>query len=97
MRKGLAIRKGDFRKLERIVRGFSNHRRIEIMTLLNREPELSVCEISGELKINFKTASEHIRRLAAAGIVMKRNDASSVRHKLTKRGKTILMFLRILE
>ncbi len=83
--------------LERIVRGFANHRRIEIMELLFETPELSVFEISDKLKINFKTGSEHIRRLAIAGLVMKRNEGNSVRHALTDEGKSILKFLRTLE
>jgi DNA-binding transcriptional ArsR family regulator len=85
------------RQLERIAKGFANHRRIEIMQLLEKNPELSVIELADELKINYKTASEHIRRLAIAGIVMKRNDGYSVRHALTETGKAILRFLRTLE
>lgn len=85
------------RQLERIVKGFANHRRIEIMLLLERQPELSVSEIAEILKINFKTASEHIRRLAIAGLVMKRNEGNSVRHALTVVAKSILKFLRTLE
>jgi len=85
------------RQLERIVKGFANHRRIEILMLLEKTPELSLIEISDELHINFKTGSEHIRRLAIAGLVMKRNVGSSVRHALTSDGKLILKFLRTLE
>ena len=85
------------RQLERIVRGFSNHRRIEIMVLIDKEPELSVLEVATKLRINFKTASEHIRRLAIAGLMWKRNEGNSVRHKLSPTGKTILKFLRTLE
>lgn len=85
------------RQLEGVVKGFANHRRIEIMMLLDHKPELSVFEISDELHINFKTASEHIRRLAIADLVMKRNEGNFVRHALTRRGKSILKFLRILE
>lgn len=85
------------RELERVVKGFANHRRIEILMLLEKKPELSVFEIADELRINFKTASEHIRRLAIAGLVMKRNEASAVRHALTVSGKLILKFLRTLE
>lgn len=87
----------NYRQLERIVRGFSNHRRIEIMELLEKRPELSVIEISEKLKINFKTAAEHIRRLAIAGLVIKRSAGNFVRHKLTTRGISILKFLRTLE
>lgn len=86
-----------FRDLERVVRGFSNHRRIEILALLERAPELSVIEIADELGINFKTASEHIRRLAHAGLVLKRNEGAAVRHTLAPTGRSILKFLRTLE
>jgi DNA-binding transcriptional ArsR family regulator len=87
----------NFRQLERIVRGFANHRRIEILELLAKQPELSVVEISEKLKINFKTGSEHIRRLAIAGLVIKRSAGNFVRHKLSDRGEGILKFLRTLE
>jgi predicted ArsR family transcriptional regulator len=86
-----------FKQLERIVRGFSNHRRIEILELLKKHPELSVVEISERLKINFKTAAEHIQRLAIAGLVLKRSAGKAVRHKLSDRGNGILTFLRTLE
>ena len=86
-----------FNQLERLVRGFANHRRIEILDLLDREAELSVFEISDRLQVNFKTISEHVRRLAIAGLVVKRYEGAAVRHKLTERGKLILKFLRTLE
>lgn len=85
------------RELERIVKGFANHRRIEILGLLHTKPELSVDEIAEKLSINIKTASDHIRRLAIAGLVLKRNEGNNVRHKLTDRAQSILKFLRILE
>ena len=85
------------RQLERIIKGFSNHRRIDIIRLLHNTPELSVGEITESLRINIKTASEHIRRLAIAGLILKRSEGNTVRHKLTERGESILKFLRILE
>jgi len=87
----------EWRNTERIVKGVANHRRLEILDLLQKYPELSVDEVSTNLKINFKTASDHIRRLAIAGLVMKRYEGNFVRHKLTSRGQSILKFLRILE
>ena len=87
----------NYRKLERIVKGFANHRRIQILELLEKNPELSVLEIAEELNINFKTASEHIRRLAISGLIMKRSDGTNIRHRLTERGLNILKFLRTLE
>jgi len=85
------------RELERIVKGFASHRRLDILALLDKEPELSLQEISDKLKSEFKNISAHIHKMAIAGLIIKRNDARSVRHKLTKRGKIILMFVRTLE
>lgn len=76
------------------MKGFANHRRLEILDLLSRDPELSVIDISERLKVNFKTISEHIRRMAIAGLVMKRYEGAAVRHKLTPRGFLILKFLK---
>ena len=68
-----------------------------MLALISAVPELSVIEIANRLKINMKTASEHIRRLAISGLVLKRNQEKNVRHKLTDRGIVILKFLRTLE
>lgn len=84
-------------QLERIIRGVSNHRRIEILELLKQNPELSVVDISEKLDVNFRTVSEHIKRLATAGFVIKRSDGPSVRHKITERGLSVLKFLRSIE
>ena len=85
------------RQLERIIKGVSNHRRIEILILLDKMPELSLIDIAEAMKINFKTAGEHTRRLVIAGLVWKRNDSKYVRHALSPLGKVILKFLRTLE
>jgi len=91
-----ATRKG-YREVERIVKGFANHRRVEILALLANEPDLSVEGIAERLNINFKTASEHIRRIALSGLVEKRYVGRSVHHRLTPRARNILTFLRMLE
>ncbi len=83
--------------LERIIKGFANHRRIQILDLLSNDPELSVNDISEKLNIGYENASDHIRKMAIAGLVLKRNDGSAVRHKLTPRAKSILVFCKRLE
>ncbi len=85
------------RKLERVVRGFSNHRRIQIIELLAKDPNLSVAEVSEELGVDFRTISEHLRRLHNAGLVLKKNVGNEVEHILSDTGKSILKFLRTLE
>jgi DNA-binding transcriptional ArsR family regulator len=83
--------------LERIVRGFSNHRRIQLMELLDARPEMDLTAIARATTMNIKTASEHVRRLAIAGLVLKKAKGSHVLHALSPRGKSILKFLRTLE
>jgi DNA-binding IclR family transcriptional regulator len=86
-----------FKHLERIVRGFSNHRRIQLMDLLDSRPELDLTAISRATAINLKTASEHVRRLTVAGLVLKKAKGTHLQHALSTRGKSILKFLRTLE
>lgn len=87
----------NFKKIERIVKGFDNHRRIQILDLLDKEPELSVIEIAEKLKIGYENTSDHIRKMAIVGLILKRNEGNTVRHKLTPRAKTILVFCKKLE
>lgn len=87
----------DWKKKERILKGAANHRRLQILDLLQKKPELSVEEVADALNVNFKTISEHLRRLAISGLLLKRYEAQTVRHKLTNRGISILKFSRILE
>lgn len=76
----------NFRDIEKIIKGVSSHRRIQILDLLSRAGELSVTDIAEKLRINVKTAAEHIRRLAHAGIVWKYNQGNEVRHAISPQG-----------
>lgn len=83
--------------MERIVKGFANHNRLKILELIARTPGLSVADISETLSIGYENASDHIRKLAIAGLVMKRNDGPHVRHRLTPRAVIILAFCKKLK
>lgn len=86
-----------YRELERIVKGFSNHRRIEILDFLNDNPGASLTDIATILRVNFKTIAEHTRRAHHAGLIMKQNKVNIVSHILSPLGKIIFKFLRTLE
>ena len=75
------------------MKGVANHWRVEILALLNEQPELSVTELSNHVKTDFRTLAEHLRKLVHAGLIMKRHDGKSVRHALTKLGNQVLKFL----
>jgi DNA-binding transcriptional ArsR family regulator len=87
----------DFRKIERSLKGIASHRRIEMLYLLKKQPELSVEDIAEKLRMGYQNASDHVRKLAIAGLVMKRNEGPAVRHKLTTRGESMLVFCKTLE
>ncbi|MEK7479679.1 MAG: winged helix-turn-helix domain-containing protein [Patescibacteria group bacterium] len=91
------VKERSYRAMERLVKGFANHRRLEILDLLKRNPELSVEEISSRLKIGYENTSDHIRKLAIAGLVLKRPAGRDVRHKLTPRAHHVLTFCKTLE
>lgn len=82
------------RKLERVIKGFANHRRLQIIALLKEKPELSVEEIAQQIKMNYENASDHLRKLAIAGLVLKRYEGNTVRHKLTDRARSVLVFCK---
>ena len=84
-------------RLQKHLKGVANHRRIDILLLLDASPGLSLLNIAQHLKFNFKTAADHIQRLVTAGLVSKGRNSGSVPHRLTKRGQIVLGFLKTLE
>ena len=89
--------KESYRALERIIKGFANHRRLEILELLERSPELSVEDVAERLHLGYENASDHIRKLAISGLVMKRYEGTTVRHKITSRATDVLVFCKKLQ
>ena len=82
------------RKLERHFKGVSDHRRISILLLIARRPNIILDEILHELQGNQKTFSEHTRRLVAAGLVEKSYAGRMVQHNLTPYGTIFVDFIR---
>ena len=83
-----------FNQIEYIVKGFANKRRIEIIFLLKKKPELSVKEISDAINMDYKNTSAHLLKMMATGLVAKRNTQRDVRHKLTNKGEKVFEFLK---
>lgn len=86
-------RKGP-KKLERHFKGVSNHRRIQILLLVEKRPAITLEDIVEEVKGNLKTISEHVRRLTLAGLVEKTYAGRSVQHKLTPYGRQFASFIQ---
>ena len=83
--------------LVRVGKGIANARRIQILTVLAKQTDLSLTEIANQCRSDVRTIGDHVRRLVMAGLVMKRRRHVIVEHALTPRGKKALAFLKKLD
>ena len=81
------------KQLERHLKGVSNHRRIQILMLVAKNPNISLDEIAKRLEGNMKMIAEHTRRLTQAGLIDKKYSGRSVVHTLSPYGKTSHKFI----
>jgi len=82
------------KQMERHLKGISNHYRIEILLLIDKEKEITLEAIVTRLKANPKTIGEHTRRLFQAGLINKEHYKNYVRHSLSPYGKKFVGFLK---
>jgi len=80
----------------RMTASLGNHRRIEIIRLLRKQPLQCVDEIAAACKIDKSTASEHLRRLHEGGMIGKKYRGRRVLLSVTKRATTMLRTIDLL-
>jgi predicted transcriptional regulator len=81
------------KQIERHLKGVANHRRIEILMLIERNNGITLENITKNLNCNIKTISEHTRRLVHAGLINKKYKGRSVTHTLSPYGKIFCHFI----
>ena len=84
----------DSRKLERVFKGVANHYRIDILFLISKHKEISLFGIADNLDRDFRTISEHTKKLVTSGLVDKRYRGREVVHSLSPYGRKIIKILR---
>ncbi|MBI4160180.1 winged helix-turn-helix transcriptional regulator [Candidatus Wolfebacteria bacterium] len=82
------------KQLERHLKGVANHRRIDILFLVRERPGISLDDMAFDLNVNFKTLSEHTRRLVQAGLLNKRYQGRTVSHSLSPYGRKLLNLIK---
>lgn len=82
------------KQMERHLKGVANHRRIEILLLIARQPGITLEDIVETLDANEKTIGEHTRRLSVAGLINKAYKGRFAAHSLSPYGKTFVNFLK---
>ena len=81
------------KQLERHFKGVANHRRIAILLLVSKNPDITLEAISEDLDCNIKTISEHTRRLVQAGLLNKEYRGRKVEHRVSPYGKLFCDFI----
>ena len=81
------------RSLERYFKGAANHRRIAILSIVDKREGITVEKIAEALEANFKTISQHTRSLVHAGLLNKNYQGRKVTHALSPYGKSFLRFM----
>lgn len=65
-------------------------RRLDILYLLIREPELCVCDLADMLQTTVSAVSHQLRLLRERGLVRPRRDAQTIYYRLTPVGRRLL-------
>lgn len=82
------------KQLERHFKGVANHRRIDILLLVNSNDGITLEGITKKLECNFRTVSEHTRRLVQAGLLNKKYRGREVAHSLSPYGQEFIRFIK---
>lgn len=82
------------KQLERYFKGAANHRRLDILFLISENDGMTLEKIAETLGCNFKTISEHTRRLVHAGLLNKKYQGREVAHSLSPYGKRFVEFTK---
>jgi DNA-binding MarR family transcriptional regulator len=82
------------KQLERHFKGVANHRRIDILLLVNSKDGIILEDIAKILECNFRTVSEHTRRLVQAGLLNKKYRGREVAHSLSPYGQEFIRFIK---
>jgi len=82
------------KQLERHFKGLANHRRIDILILVSRNPGITMDGISKKLDCNFKTISGHTSKLVQSGLLDKKYYGRAVSHTISPYGKKFLSFTK---
>ncbi len=82
------------KQLERYFKGVANRRRIEILLLIAKREGTTLIGLAEATKGNFKTISEHTKKLVQAGLVNKQYRGLHVEHRLSPYGTRFLKFIK---
>ena len=75
----------DEKELEKILKALANRRRLLILKILKKKKKVSMGNMSGLIKLSFRSTSKHFTVLYAAGIVEKEQDGLTMYYSLSSK------------
>ena len=85
------------KQFERYFKGVANHRRIEILLLVNREQNICLENISKTIDSDVKNVCQHTQKLVQAGLLNKKYNGRMVGHSVSPYGKKFIKFIKSFE
>jgi predicted transcriptional regulator len=85
------------KQIERHFKGIANHYRIDILIFVDKNHNATVDDLAVGLNANFKTISEHTRRLVQAGLLNKSYKGRFVANSLSPYGKQVVRFIKLFQ
>lgn len=85
------------KQIERHFKGIANHYRIDILIFVDKNNDATVDDLAVGLNANFKTISEHTRRLVQAGLLNKSYRGRFVAHALSPYCKQVVKFIKLFQ
>ena len=73
-----------FIQCEKEMRALGNRRRLKILFSLKRRQSYCVLDIAEELGVSFKTASKHLQRLFASGLVTRKQIGGEMHYRMAE-------------
>jgi len=82
------------KQLERYFKGVSNHRRLEILILVARTPNISLGKIAEATDCDIKNICQHTQKLVHAGLLNKKYIGRMVGHSISPYGRKFITFMK---
>ncbi len=82
------------RKLERILKALANQRRLALLAYLKSHREANVTELADAIHLSIKATSKHLRVLASADLVDRRQVSLVALYSLAPNRRTLLTNLQ---
>ncbi len=80
-------------EIVRLAKAMSDRHRVEIVTLIQREGEVCVCELCDTLNLSQPLVSRHLKQLREAGVVTAKKEGKWMVYRITQTPSAVLATL----